>query len=620
MDRVRVTPAAGGCEPTVVGVTTAISEQPVSWQRYRSRLGRPAAVAAVLALAELAWFTVELLRGYFWQDDFTFLYLGATEPLGAELLLRDYNGHLQPGAFLLSWLVARLAPLNHAVAVLPVVAMHGLALVLCWWLLVRLFGERWAILVPFTMVAFSPLSFALSTWWAYALQLLPVQLALLGALHAHATYLQRPTRLRAAQGFLFVALGLAFWEKALLIPPLLFALTLVLADGDLRARLAGAAGRHRRLWLGYAGALAAYLVIHVVLARADQDSRTPNAGDLARLAAELVADGLLPAIYGGPWSGNWVGLRGLAPQLPFALALAWALTIVVVIVALRSSGLRAVLALSAVVGHLVASVLLVAFTRLGEWAAIIGTDPRYIADALPVAAVFGALALIRPLTPISPPLETTQPAGARAAAVPLALVAALVIGSSVSIASAVPQLRHESARSYVENVRAAVTLYPELVVYDTPVPQDMLLALLGDYAYVSRVLGPLQLRVDQPTDDLRMFDSTGNLRQIGLVDTVRATPGPVPDCGYLVDRQSVRVPLTAPVHGARRVLHIDYYTTVESSGTIATPGRQFDVRFEPGLHRLYVVADGPIEEVLMYATSGVCITDVIAGAPLPQPG
>ena len=575
---------------------------------------RPAVVAAVIAVGQLCWFTVELLRGYFWQDDFNFYYLGATEQLG-ELLLRGYNGHLQPGTFLVSWVMARLAPMDYEAAVMPVVVLQALSLLLCWRLLVRLFGERWEILVPFTMVACSPLTFGLSMWWAYALALLPIQLAVLGALNAHAAYLASPSRWRAAQGFLFTAFGLAFWEKALLIPPLLFGLTLVLADGALRERLSHVVRRHAKLWLGYVVACAAYLVVHFVFVPGEEGGRAPGPGDLLRLTVELVGDSLLPAVFGGPWSGNWLGFRSLAPQEPFVLALVWALTLVVVFTGLRLGRLRAALAWCVVAGYLAASVLMVAVTRLGEWEAIVGTDPRYIADALPVVAVFGGLALLQPRdaggTP-APPAPRNVVIGC------LLAVFALVAGSVASIALALPEQRHEAARNYVANVRAAIQLYPDLVLYDDRVPQEVLIALLGGEPYVSKVLGPLDLRVDQPTGDLRMLDSTGTPHPIGLVDAVGAEPGPIDGCGYLVGTSQTRIELTRQVTGSRRVVNIGYYTTVGSDGAVTLPTGTFDVKFEQGLHRQYVVVDGPFDELLVRAGSKVCITDVVVGSPLPD--
>src|SRR5215475_825710 len=71
-------------------------------------------VAAALGLAVFAWHTWLTLRGYFWQDDFRYLTLAATKPLGS-LLVTGYSGHLMPGQFLLVWLLTAVAPMKYTV-------------------------------------------------------------------------------------------------------------------------------------------------------------------------------------------------------------------------------------------------------------------------------------------------------------------------------------------------------------------------------------------------------------------------------------------------------------------------------------------------------------------------
>jgi len=604
-------------------------------------------VAAALGAGELLWFAVELLRGYFWQDDFVFLHLGGTVPLG-ELLLRGYNGHLQPGAFLLSWLVSHLAPLSWPAAVLPMLLMHGAALVLFWLLMVRLFGERMAIVVPFVAVAFSPLTFGLSMWWAYALQLLPVQLALFGALYGHLAYLQstrsRPRAVLAVVAALFTAFGLAFGEKAVLIPFVLLGVTLALTPGGAGGRVVAVLRRHGGLWLAYLVLLAGYVSVHLWRAPL-ADSAVPRLRDILSLVRSMIGDGLLPALFGGPWSGDWVGFRGLAPPQTAVLAITWTLFAIVVLLGLWLGRARAAFAWLTLGGYLAVSVLLVASARLGPWGAIIGTDPRYVADSLPVAVVCAALALLRPRTDLRAPV----PAGTRAAPVsdgsgatpvsdgsdgaagphaaglgraavlPLALAAALVVGAVTSITGVLPELRHESTRDYVENVAAAAELEPDLVLYDTAVPPDTVLPLFGDNAMASRALHGLGIRFDQPAEDLRMLDATGTPRKIGLVATVPGKPAPVPGCGYPVGPQITRVPLVERAEGPRLVVQLGYYAQMPTDGMVSTPAREFRVHFAAGLHLVSVVADGPFSEVLVKSEGPVCLTNALVGLPLPHP-
>jgi hypothetical protein len=611
---------------------------------------QPTIAAAVFGTGALLWFAVELLRGYFWQDDFVFLYLGDTVPL-PDLLLRGYNGHLQPGTFLLSWLVAHVAPLSWPAAVLPLVLLHAAALVLWWLFLLELYGPRWILLVPFVAVAFSPLTFVLSLWWAFALLLLPVELALCGALQAHVTHMRRGSIWPAVRSVLFVVVGLSFSEKAVLIPAVLFGVTVALAAGGLRDRVLGTLRRYVRLWLAHLVVLVGYAAVHIWRAPLP-DGSLPGPRDFASLTRSMVGDGLLPALFGGPWSGDWVGFRGLAPPATPVLAVTWTAFGLVVLMGLIFGGMRAVFAWLTLAGYLLVSIVLVGSARLGPWGAIIGTDPRYVADSLPVAVLCAVIAILRPwpgpaqnsASPHPGEHQGDQPASQapdrptvpRAAAgrwtgkggawvrggagvLAPALAVALVAGAIVSIRGALPELRHQVSRDYVENVRAASRLEPDLVLYDSPVPTEVMLPLFGDEALVSHALRGLDIPVDQPAEDLRLLDGTGTPRKIGLVAAVPNRPPPVTGCGYPVGPRISRVPLTQRAEGSRLVAQLGYYAQQPSDGVVSTPHREFHVRFQAGLHLVSVVADGPFSEVLVQSEAPVCVTNALVGLPLPHP-
>lgn len=580
----------------------------------------PTAVAVLLGGIQLLWFGIEQLRGYFWQDDFLLIYLAVTQPFG-QLLVHNYNEHFMPGAFALIWLVTKVAPLNHAVAVLPMVLMQGLTLVLLWRSLVRLFGLRWAILVPFVMVAFAPISFVTSQWWAYALQLVPFQLALFGALHAHLGYLRAPSRWRLAAGFAWTAFGLAFLEKAALIPFVLLGVTAALGSGGLWRRLVTALGRHRLPWLGYLVLLAGYLGAHLWFV-ANEAAPATTAADVLRLARIMIGDSLLPGLFGGPWVVTFIGPTGLAAPPAALLGLSWVLAAAAVVAGLWLGGRRAAMAWLTLTGYLAVAVALVVVARLGYLGPVIGADPRYIADALPVAVLCGAIALLHPLPSSAEQLSAEQPPlqPVRGATVALVVAGLVVVGSVASTVQAAPQQRHEAARDYVENARAALRLGPWQVLYDAPVPSVEVMHLwFGEHAMASRVLAALRPRFDVPTADLRMLDERGIPRSIGIVETVAATPGPVPGCGYAAGQTSARVQLLQRTDGPRKVMQIGYYAAASTSATLITPHQQFAVRFERGVHYLFVVLDGPFTEFFVRAESPVCITDVFVGAPLPQP-
>jgi hypothetical protein len=142
-------------------------------------------VAALLVVVQLLWRTWAGFQGFYWQDDFIYLWQASRQPLTSEYLMQDYHGHLMPAQFLLVWLLTRLAPREHAMSVLIVLLIQAAASVLMWVLARRLFGARWAALVPLAVYLFSPLTLTSFLWWAAALQALPLQLAMIVACWAH---------------------------------------------------------------------------------------------------------------------------------------------------------------------------------------------------------------------------------------------------------------------------------------------------------------------------------------------------------------------------------------------------------------------------------------------------
>ncbi len=605
------------------------------------RSGGPAVVAAVLGIGQVIWYTIELLRGYFQQDDFALLYLGGSQPL-SEILLRDYAGHLQPGAFVVCKLIARLAPLNWPVAVGVLVVLHAAAVLILWRLLVRLFGLRWAILVPFVLIAFSPPTFVMTTWWAYGLQMLPVQLALIGALYAHVCHLQEPSWKRIAQAVLWTAFGLAFWEKAVLIPAVLFGVTAALATGGLWARLVTVFSRFRWLWLGYVVLLTGYAIVHV-LNTPSTFAKAITFHNVRTLIGYMIGDSLAPALFGGPWSGEWVGFRALASPDTWVLVVSWTAAIVMVLIGLWLGRVRATAAWVTLLGYIVVSILLITLTRLGPvLGPITGADRRYIADVQVIAVFLATLALLRPRIAVASTRTAAAASDTDAAAVehgrrrarptwaaafsmdrlplwvPVAGLAAVVFGTVLSITGGLAEHRNDSGRAYVDNVKAVMAAEPDLVLYDTTVNTSFMSPLFGDFTFVSKALLGLGLRFDESSPDLRMLDADGNPRKIGLVATVGSPVGPVEGCGYLLGEKVARIPLADTAEGTRMVARIGYYGREARDGAISTPHARIPVRFEAGLHEVSIVVDGPFDEVLVEADGPVCVGGVLVGLPLPH--
>lgn len=561
-------------------------------RRRHAREGIPAprrlwalVIAGVPVLVH-AWVA---LHGYFGQDDFVISYRAAhANPLDLGYLFQPYNGeHLQPGTFLVAWLETAVAPLNHTVAVLPLIVMHGLAVWLFWRVLVRLFGYRWGLLPGLAVLAGSPLVLAPTLWWAYGMQLLPVLVATGAALLAHLRYLDTGATRHAVQAVAAVAGGLLFYEKAVLIAGILLGVTVLSGVPVVR---------HWRVWTAHAVLVIAYLTLYFGLT-GQAGAKPVHANEIGELAKTAVVDTFLPGLLGGPFTTPGGGAGWATPPLAVRVA-AVVVTLVLVVAGRKKPWLF-------LAGYLAVDLVLVVVARLWLLGPAVGTDPRYLADAVPVAVLCAAFALRD--RRIGPPV---------AAGVAIAIVAA----STVSFLKVAPGLQFRQARDYVATARAAFAQQPGIVLYDTTVPNEIILNWFIADNRTSRVVGllPEAPRFDLPAETPYRLDDTGRPRPItGLTGDVHGEPGPAPDCGYLVADEPVRIPLTGPSSG-RRVLRLGYYTGDTADGTITAGGTRVPVQFRSGLHVVYVPVDGTFTHIEVARNLNVkplCVTDLTIGVP-----
>jgi hypothetical protein len=535
------------------------------------------------------------LHGYFGQDDFVITYRSAhADPLDFAYLFQDYSGHLAPGTFLLAWLATAIAPLNYAVAVVPLLVMHAVALLLFWRVLVHCFGARWALLAPFAVFAASPLILFPTLWWAYGMQLLPVLVAMAAALLAHLRHLDTGHTRYAVHAILWTVAGMLFYEKAALFAGLLFGVTVLRGS-----TVAEAVVRHRHVWLAHLALLAGYAVLYFGLTASQTDGDPVPAAEVAEFAYRSIVDTFLPGLLGGPLAAPGGGATWVTPPLVVRIV---AVAVTVALIVLRRSKAWVLLA-----GYLAVDLALVAVTRLALVGPVIGADPRYLADAVPVAVLCATFAVLRP---------DREP---RRWAV-LAVTLVVVVGSVASFLRLAPSLQFREARDYVATARAAFAEQPGIVLYDTGVPRTVMLDWFIADAFTSRVVGlvPEAPRFDRPTETLYKLDGAGRPQPIvELTDSVHGEAGPAPNCGHLVDEEPALIPLTSASFG-RRVLRVGYFTSDTGDGTVTVGDTRVPVRFEEGLHVLNVVVTGTYTKVEVARNlnlAPLCVTDVEIGLP-----
>ncbi|OKK01712.1 hypothetical protein [Amycolatopsis sp. CB00013] len=575
---------------------------------------RPTPVALAAFAAGVIPFVLHVwaaLRGSLAQDDFVITYHAAKAgPFDFGYFFQDYHGHLAPGGFLLADVLTAWAPLNFAVLMAPVLLMQAAASVLLWAVLVRCFGRRWGILVPFTMFTTSTLLLVPTLWWAYAIQIAPVLLAATAALHAHVRYLADGGRWAIAT-VAWTVFGLAFYEKAVFIPVLIAGITVLLGI-SLR--------RHLVLMGVLAAVLAGYAAVFLTLttSQVGQGGGPVTVGTVADMTGRMLGDTLIPGLVGGPWSGPGPGATFAASPVVVRIVL---LLVAVAVLAfgIRVGGLRARKAWILLGLVFVADIGLSAATRLTEVGPELGSDPRYVADLALVVALCLAFAFLEP-KPLDRPSDPVLSSAKRPVA--LALCLALIASSAVGFSRLAPGLRFEHSRDFLANARASIERDPDLVLFDTAVPNDVLHGWFGENARASRVVGLIPgFQFDQPTSRMSLLDDSGTARTITGVEPVsRGLPGPVPGCGYTVGEQLVRVPLDTPVLG-RYLLRIDYFTSDGGEGFVDRDGTRVPVWFQPGLHTMYLPIEGLFDKVgfqLSAKGAPVCVAKVDVGRPLTQ--
>jgi hypothetical protein len=497
------------------------AERLARWGRKRAVM----LVALLMIVAQLIW-KAHLLHGlYFVRDDFHDLDLAIEHPLSWSYLTYIFDGHLIIGLRLVAWLMVRTSLYNWGLASAVTLAFTAAASLACYRALRTLFGDGPRILIPLVFYLLTPLTIATFAWWSSAMESIPLQLAIFMALTSHVLYV-RTARIKhlVAAGF-WVAFGLIFFEKTLVLPLLLFVLT----AGFLVARrglLGGARLALRQYWRAWALYLVLMICYTVVLAIAFRSSiaqpHAPQAtGGVALLIGDLLKDSFLPGAFGGPWQWypTFFVIAGAPPFLEWVSVAAAAIVIVVSVLARRAVWL----AWAMLAGWIfTADLLPLVVGRIGTiLPALLGLDIRYVADAAPVAAICMGLAFWPvvgvPSTQRFRPRQAKPVQQLRLAAA--GLVGVFMLGSIWSVQQLGNTVSGASTRSYMANATEAVSLAPQGAdVYDWPVPDGIVPPVFGHYSHSSAVIGDLDVgklhwltKLRGTVDNLSWFGPDGKL-------------------------------------------------------------------------------------------------------------
>jgi hypothetical protein len=599
----------------------------------------------VLIAAQLAWKAHFLSNMYFRQDDFYNLDLAIQSHLSWHYLTFNTAGNVVIGTQLITWILARVSLYDWGLASAVVLVLLACASLAALRLMRTLFGDRPVILIPLAVYLLIPITLPALGWWSAALESLPLQLAIFMSVNAHVWYVRTGRIRHLAVAAAWVCFGLAFFEKALVLPVLLFGLTAAFFSGE-SSFLAGARQvlvRYRRAWLVYAAVAVAGAVLLAISLRTStihpQAPTSPVA--VITYAGALMRNTLIPGMLGGPWQWLHLGDGAYALAAPPA-PMVW-LAIIATALIIGASLLRRKTAWRPwtilAVWVAAADIVPVALGRLNYLPAVtFGMETRYVADAAPVIAICFGLAFW-PLAERRK-RETARRSRDQLLADPrwraaAALLAVFVFGSVWSSQAYAKATSGHLAASYIANAERALKLAPRgSIVMNWPVPIEVESALFGRYREASTLIGDMErgklagkLRWirSRPTgtiDKLLIFGTDGRLYPT-IMFGVKSVPRTAKQgCwprkhGQIVVRFASRTSIWA------WQLRIGYIWASHRPGTITVRyGHTLKLLvLRYGLHSAYLPITGAATHIVVSEVAGapICVGDAEAGALGPNP-
>ncbi|MFC4603422.1 hypothetical protein [Rhodococcus kronopolitis] len=579
-------------------------------------------VAAALVALQLLVRGVVAARGYYYWDDLILTgRAGTMSLLSPEFLLYDHDGHFMPAAFLVAGIANTLAPYQWALPALILVILQALASLAVLRLLVVLLGRRPSLLIPLALYLFSPLTLPAFAWWAAGLNALPMQIGL-AAVAADAVLLCRTGRARYAWSALavFVA-SLLFFEKAVLVPVVAFAVVALAyrVDGH-RKPLRAALVRGRRLWAWSAVVVAGWAAVYALVVTPSPGERTPE------MTVELIRHsnyrGLFPTLLGGPW--RWDRWPPSPPWAvpPEALVVVAALAVLACVAGTLAWKRRVGWVWIATAAYVLASETAMVIARSSpDTTYELGQTLRYLTDSAVVVAIALALVLRAPTRD----RWSGRRSGPRTAGVVSVLVAAFVASSLWSTATFVARWEDNPTVDYLARAKASLAANADAPMLDQPVSIWVLLPVAYPHNMAGSVFAALPDRPEfaPSTPVLRKMDDSGDIVD-AQVSWVRAIgEGPVPGCGYRVTDATTVLPLDGPLAGWEWAVQLNYLASRDGEIEVGlAEGEPVTVPVRAGLNTAYVSLDGGGPGVRVRTLDpelSLCVGVGPVGAVVPKP-
>ncbi|RJL30401.1 hypothetical protein [Bailinhaonella thermotolerans] len=585
--------------------------------------GRAVTIAAVALIAlQTAAKAFIVSRAYFKEDDYEFLARAAENGLTWDYLGRSHLGQFMPGSFALVWVLARAAPYDWGLVTAVTLALHAAAGLAVYRMLAVVFGRRPLILVPLLVFLAAPVGLPVLTWWAGAINTVPLQIALPMAVAAHVTYLRTGNARHVAHALLWTVFGMVFFLKAAVIPVLLFALSLRRRHGPFRELAA-----HPRAWAAHGTVLAGYLVLYFTQQSTSEEiGGIPKLADAAGFVGNLIFRTFMTTVLGGPW--GWFGGPdwGVASPPPLMVAVSAAVVAALVAITLVYRR-RAWYAWTILLAYLLfVDVPPPLYGRVYLGGAFLGQDTRHVADALPVFALVLGLVLL-PVLGEEDPYRRTPPAREIAYGAGSLLLGAFVVSSLVSINNYAERLGAPDREAFIAGARQALAKPLGQAVFDRKAPDFMLTPGYGEYNLVSRIVGPLAtpaqreaLYAPPAAPSGVVFDDRGRLVAADIEGEKLTPPGGAdcrPEHGGKVE---VTLPPAALGEEAR-LIRVGTLTKGATRARAEAGRRVLPMNVPDGLGQLYLSVGGDAVDLRVVKVGRLgfpCVSDVTVGRAVPK--
>jgi hypothetical protein len=619
---------------------TARDEDAIAWElaaQVARRHGVTLAAVGMIAV-QLVWKAVVLGHFYFWQDDFDYFDRALEHGLSWQYLTTLQAGHLDPGPFTLSWVLSRISLYNWTyvcVVLLVILLASGLALLR---LLRTLFGNRPAILIPLAIYLVSPLTVPGLVWWSNSIEAVPLALATFMALDAHIRYVRTKRLRHVIAAAVWMLVGMLFFEKGMVLPFLLFAMTSAFfVEGRWIVAALRATARYWKAWLLYAVPTVGYSgVFAYLLTRPGAVPGKRGAPqDVLGFMTDLVKYTFVPGAFGGPWHWfpNKVEAFAAPPTALIWLSFLAAIVIVAVSIWNRKYAWRAwaILAVWVVVADMVPIIVgrLVLTNR--TFLPFLALDTHYAADAVPILAICLGLAFwpvvgqpdLRRHRSRYPEVRQMAPVVTGIA------LSAFIFGSIWSVQSYVTVTTTQPGRAFITNARQALAQVPRgTPIVDQLASSNLMSALLlGPYGYDDEVLGkmaPGKVRwIRQPDGtiaNLKVFAPDGSLWPAAVVG-VYNKPIPRNRGCWPATGENISVPLqsVATVTNGPYTLRISYASSLAQQVEVYFGGRWQQVALKQGLNTAYLPVQGSGSSVLVTTPGNnrmLCVGSIAVGVIL----